>query len=68
MLLTRMTSVALMHYATQWHYATHQDDLSGSGDTEDDGEMEDSATDGGEVEPSVRPRHPHSDSHSPDSP
>jgi len=28
-------------------YVTHQDDLSGSADTEDDGEMEDSATDGG---------------------
>jgi len=39
-------------------YATYQDDLIGSEDTEDDGEMEDHATDGGEVEPSVRPRRP----------
>jgi len=39
-------------------YATYQDDLGGSADTEDDDEMEDSATDGGEVEPSVRPRRP----------
>jgi len=49
-------------------YATHQDDFSGSEETEEDGEMEDSATDGGEVEPSVHPRRPHTDSHSPDSP
>jgi len=49
-------------------YVTHQYDLSGSAYTEDDGEMEDSATDGGEVEPSVRPRRPPTDSHPPDSP
>jgi len=48
-------------------YITHQDDLSGSGDTEDDGEEEEFATGGGKVEHSVRPRRPHTDS-PPDSP
>jgi len=43
-------------------YTTHQDDLSGSEDTKDDGELEESATDGGEVKSSVRPRRPHTDS------
>jgi len=39
-------------------YATHHDDLDDSADTEDDDALEDSDTDGGEVEPSVRPRRP----------
>jgi len=39
-------------------YATYQDDLEDSGDTSVDGEMEESDTDGGGVEPSVRPHRP----------
>jgi len=38
----------------------HQDDLSGSEETEDDGELEESATDEGKVEPLVHPCRPHS--------
>jgi len=49
-------------------YITHyQYDLSGSEEIEDDGELEESATDEGEVEPSVRPRRPNSH-HSPPPP
>jgi len=45
-----------------------QDDLSSSEDTEDDSEVEESAKDGGEFEPLVRPCCPHTDSCPPDSP
>jgi len=42
----------------QEYVTHHQDDLSGSEEIEDDGELEVSATDEGEIEPSVRPRRP----------